>query len=69
MWNRWNERLCLAIFGDIGFHIWGKWLDCCDDCGHIGAPAMLYAGLDQGNRSTLVRFATTYYNCKEAVAV
>lgn len=63
MWNAWSYDECIALFGEnLGKHIWSKWNALCCDCGVAGAPAALYAALDEEKHQTLKERAVAYYN-------
>lgn len=63
MWNAFNYDKCIQIFGEyLGNHIINKWVGYIEQCGAEGAPALLYANIDDDCRKKLVEAAITYYN-------
>lgn len=63
MWCAFNYDQCISIFGDyLGNHIINKWVTCVEKCGAEGAPALLYAEIDDECRQKLTEAAVAYYN-------
>lgn len=63
MWNAFNDYTCNRIFGnDLGNHIFDKWEVCIQRCRMDGAPAALFADLDDECRQKLTEAAVAYYN-------
>ena len=66
MWNRWDERECHKIFGEmLGNHLWNKWITYCQEKGSHHATSKFYAELDCTNREILVEYCIQYYQTKQ----
>lgn len=54
MFNKWNEEEANNLFGNLGHHIWSKYLDTQD-------KLLFYANLDTECRQKLVNRANEIY--------
>ena len=59
MWNRWSYGHSKGIFGDLGDHLWDKWLGIRDDYDPISAAAIFWSQIDSNCQTKICEYIKT----------